>query len=348
MSEGIATTTSGAPAPAGAPNSGGAGKQASAPLTQAGASPVIQQGQGDAGAGGNTSPGSQQTDPKAPHGADKPTTQAPPEYFELKVNGKKVKLTRDELLQHASLGLASNERFEEAARLKKQAEAAIGKLKDPKNVINALQDPALGLTKDQIRQTFEEWYAREFIEPEQLSPEQLKLREAEEKLKRYEEAERQREEEKQKAHLESLTAKAREEIQTQIIEALDTGKLPKTNFTMKRLAYWIERNTANGFDAPTAVLVAQVKKDIESNLREMVQASDGEVLIQMMGDEIIKKVRKYDLEQLRLAREKRAMPVVDATQDPMHGAPQTQSDRREREPVDVAARLRELQRTGRY
>ncbi len=267
---------------------------------------------------------------------------AQPEVFELKFNGKKIKLTRDEIMQHASLGLASDERFREGANLKKQAESVIGRLKDPKGVIAALQDPALGLSKDQIKVAFEEWYAREFIDPEKLSPEQLKLRDAEDKIKKYEDADKSREDEKRKAHMDSLTAKAREEIQAQIIEALDTGKLPKTNFAMKRLAYWIERNSANSFDAPTAVLVAQVKKDIDTNLREMVQASDGESLISILGDEIIQKVRKYDLEKLKASRASRSAPINTST----HTEPSAPRERSE--PVDVAAKLRELQRTGRY
>lgn len=329
MSEGAAPTT---PAAASAPSGGQNTQSASAPLTQAGSSPVVKAESGAPEAGVQPQqPGKQ--------------AAAAPEFFELKVNGKVKKFTKDELLQHASLGLASDERFREGATLKKQAEAVIGKLKDPKNVITALQDPALGLSKEQIKNAFEEWYAREYIDPEQLSPEQLKLRDAEEKLRRYEDAEKQREEEKQKAHMESLTEKARQEIVTQIHEALESGKLPKTNFTMKRLAYWIERNNANKFDAPTAVLVAQVKRDIDTNLREMVQASDGEVLVQLMGDEVIKKIRKYDLDQLKLARERRQNPVTDTSAASPDANP---SRDREREPVDVTARLRELQRTGRY
>jgi hypothetical protein len=304
--------------------------QSSAPLTQAGSSPVIDN-QG-------SSP-----DPAASRaGTQAPAQAAKAEAYEIKFNGKTVKLTKDELLQHASLGLASDERFREGANLKRQAETVIGKLKDPKGVIAALQDPALGLSKDQIKAAFEEWYAREYIDPEQMTPEQIKLRQAEERLKKYEEDEKSREEKKRQEHLDSLTTQAREEIQNQIIEALNTGALPKTNFTMRRLAYWIERNNANNFNAPTAVLVAQVKKDFDSTLREMAQASDGDVLVKLMGDEIIKKIRKYDLDQLKAAREKRNAPI-----NPSSPAP-TQQESNRAEPVDVSARLRELQRTGRF
>lgn len=298
----------------------------SAPATQAGSSPVIQQ----------EAPQAQAAEPKA----DK-APAVKPEIFEVKIDGKVLKMTRDEMIQHASMGHAADKRFKEAAQLRKQAEAVIGRLRDPKQVISALQDPALGLSKDQIREQFEEWYASEFIEPESLSPEQKKLKEAETKLKKYQDEEKQREEQKLKDQQESMTAKAREEVQGQIIEALETSSLPKTNFTIRRLAYWIQRNNANGFNAPTEVLVGQVKNEITSSLRDLVEASDGDVLIKLLGDNVIQKLRKYDLEQLRKLRNGPTPPVQE------HEPAEPKSDR-PLTSAEVNQRLRELQRTGQY
>lgn len=275
--------------------------------------------------------------------AKAPQQSTKPELFEVKVDGKIIKMTRDEILQQASLGHAADRRFKEAAAMRKQAESVVGRMRDPKQVIAALQDPALGLDKNQIREAFEEWYAAEFIEPESLSPEQKKLREAEARLKKYEEDDKSREEEKQRAHQESLTTQAREQIQKQIIEALDVGKLPKTNFTLRRLAYWMERNRANGFNAPTEVLVGQVKNEINTSLRDLVEQSDGEVLVNLLGDNLIQKLRKYDLEQLRKMRSQPAAPAQDQSNAPKedrHGRAITSSE--------VNQRLRNLQKTGKY
>lgn len=276
--------------------------------------------------------------------AQAPKAAPSAELFEVKVDGKVIKMTRDELIQHASMGHAAQKRFQEAAQLRKQTEAVVGKLRDPKSVIQALQDPALGLNKDQIREAFEEWYSREFIEPEQLTPEQRKLREAEDKIRKFEEAEKSRAEEKRKAEEEAMTSQAREQLQNQIIEALDTGSLPKTNFTVRRLAYWIQRNHANGFDAPTEVLVSQVKNEFNQNMRDMVEASDGDVLIKLLGDSIIQKIRKYDLDQLRKTRQGGQVTTTQVQEE-------TRARGDGREPLssaDVNERLRQLQRTGRY
>lgn len=309
----------------------------SAPATEAGASPVIDQTQ-DAGDQQAQASEKAQAQPKA-----KPAPKAAAELFELKVNGKTVKMTKEELIQHASMGHAADQRFKEAAQMRKQAEAVIGKLRDPKSVISALQDPALGLSKDQIREQFEEWYAREFIEPESLTPEQKKLREAEAKLKKYEEDEKARAEEKLKNEQEAMTTQAREQLQGQIIEALETSGLPKTNFTIRRLAYWMQRNQANGFDAPIDVVVGQVRNEINSSLRDLVEASDGEVLIKILGDGVIQKLRKYDLEQLRKMRGQGGAQVQSVQEGP---EPTPRSERPTSS--DVNQRIRELQRTGRY
>jgi hypothetical protein len=270
--------------------------------------------------------------------------QAPqkPELFEVKVDGKVIKMTRDELIQHASMGHAADRRFKEAAQMRKQAEAVIGKFRDPKQVIAALQDPALGLSKDQIREQFEEWYAKEFIEAEQLTPEQKKLREAEEKLRKYEEDEKQREQEKIKAQQEAMTAEAREQVQKQIIAALEESGLPKTNFTLRRLAFWMARNNAMGFEATPAQLATQVRNEFNTSMRDMVEAADGDVLISLLGDNVIKKLRKYDLEQLRKLRQPQggSVPIESESNEPKRDRPLTSAE--------VQDRIRAMQRTGRY
>jgi hypothetical protein len=273
----------------------------------------------------------------------KPPEAQNPRTYELKVNGKVQKLTEEELIARARMGEAADQRFNEAAKLRKETEAHLGRLRDPEQVMDALLDPKLGYTKEQIRAKFEEWYEREFIEPEKLTEDQKKLREAEARLKKYADEDKQRAEAKTKAEQEQLTEKARGEIQSQIIEALDSGALPKTNFTVRRLAYWIQRNQANGFNAPTSLLVSQVRNEFTASMRDMVEASDGEKLIQLLGDGIVQKIRKYDLEQLKKLRGGGGIT-------PTEGEPSATDEKRDRPltSAEVTQRLRNLQRTGRY
>lgn len=312
---------SGAPAAAATTDASAAATQGSAGATQ--------ESQGNSGA-------------KTPN----PAAAAKPaqaKVFEVKINGKVQRFTEEQMIARVSQEEAADQRFKEAAQMRKQNEALLGRFKDPNKAIEALMDPALGLSKDQIREAFEGWYAKEFLETENLSPAEKRAREAEAKLKKYEEDEKGREEQKRKDEQEAMTSKAREEVQGQIIEALESSDLPKTNFTIRRLAYWIQRNNANKFDAPTSVLVAQVRNEFNSSMRDMVAASDGETLIKLLGEDLVQKLRKYDLEQLRKTRGGGTPPPADTG-----GSPPAQKNERAPTSAEVTARIRELQKTGRY
>jgi hypothetical protein len=167
--------------------------------------------------------------------------------------------------------------------------------------------------------------------------------ELEAKTKKYEDQDRERQERTQLEERNKLTAGAREQYQAQIIEALDTGKLPKTNFTVQRLAHWMQVNRKNNFNAPTAVLVAQVEKEIHGSLRASVQGLDGEGLIRVLGDELIDVIRKYDLEQLRKRRAGQNGQGASEGQ-PNPGAGGKTEDRPTSS--EVAANIRRLQRRG--
>lgn len=221
------------------------------------------------------------------------------ETYELKVNGQTKRLSRDELIKQAQLGYSAHERFEQAAQQKKQMESVVGRFKDPNQMIDALMDPSLGLTKDQVRTAMEAWYTREFIEPEQMTPEQLELRNAREKLKKYEDSEKTKQKEQQDAEFEALTTRERETVQVQITDALDASGLPKTKFIVARMAFYMHKNLSNGWDAPMEVIIDQVKKERQSMLSDLTESSDAEALISYLGKDFVNKIRKYDLAQLR-------------------------------------------------
>lgn len=291
------------------------------------------------GAQGAAAPDAGAAGGKAP-----PAAAAKPKTWDLKINGKTQRFTEEQMIARVSQEEAADQRFKEASQMRKQTESVIGRLKDPTKVMEALLDPSMGLTKDQVREAFEGWYAREFIEPESLTPEQKKLRDAEAKIKKYEDDDRSRSEKKLKEEQEAMTTQERTALQGEIIEALQTSDLPKTNFTIRRLAYWMQRNRENGFNAPKEVLVGQVRKEFNSNLRDMVQASDGEVLIKLFeGTDIINKLRKYDLEQLRKLRQ--GPPAPAGNQD---GTPPPAKSDRPPTSAEVNQRIRQLQKTGRY
>lgn len=266
----------------------------------------------------------------------------PDELFEIKSAGKTKKVTREQLLKLAELGDGAQERFQEAAQLKKQAEGLLARMRDPKQAIALLQDPKLGLDPQQVREAFEEWYVHTHIRREKMSPEQRELEDAKEKLKQHEEEKKAEQEARQKEADAKMDAETRQALQKELIDTLETSSLPKTRFTVARLAYWNRVNHEQGINAPREMIVAQVQKEMRNIMDSMVQSSDGDVLANLLGEATVKKLRKYDLERLRAKR-----AGLSGTTPPAPKKTSEQQPRRKLRSADVNRNLRNL-RLGKW
>lgn len=234
--------------------------------------------------------------------AEKVTAQAPAtsETFEVKVNGQVRRVGRDEAIRLIQLGYSANERFEQGAALSKKGQAIIESAQS--NPIKALMDA--GLNRDQIKAAMEAWYNQEFIEPDTLSKEELRARRAEAELEKYKKQEAEESERRRKGEEEKLTAEQRTAMQQQIIDAMETHKLPKNKFTVGRIAFYMRQANAKGFDAPMDLIVQQVKREREAHVADMAENASYEQLLEIFGEATIKKIREYDLKNLRESRQR--------------------------------------------
>src|SRR4051812_36257050 len=91
---------------------------------------------------------------KAAEGQNTETKPAGQKFYEIE--GERV--SADEYKRMKSLASGSHKKFEEAALMRKEAENVLSKLRDPKQAIRLLEDPKLGLNRDQIVAAMEEWY----------------------------------------------------------------------------------------------------------------------------------------------------------------------------------------------
>ncbi len=239
-------------------------------------------------------------------------TPAQVEYEELIVNGKTHKVTKEELKRRAQLGWAANEKFESASAKEKKVQKILEGAKS--NPIQALMDPELGLSREQIKDAFEAWYHKEFIEPEGLSQEQLEARKDREELQKYKEQERLKKEQEEKETEEKMTAAEREQVQASLIKAIEENKLPKTKFTVSRMAFYMRKASENGVDIPMDLIAQQVRQEKQDIIGEMLHTQDIETAIQLVGEDFINKIRQYDLKRLR---EKRFGSTPVQTQTPV-------------------------------
>lgn len=217
--------------------------------------------------------------------------------WKLKVDGREEEVDEKELVKRASLASAAQKRMQESAELKKKFAGLVEAVRG--NPVEALFDPALGLSKDQIRDAFEQWYKREVIDEESLTPEQKKHRDTENELKKLRDEKAAEQKQKETERMQQLQDQHRQHYDKVIFEALEKANLPKSPQTIKRTAYYMAEALQRGIDAPIEKVMDLVRQDYHQAFSEMFGQSDVAVLEKLLGDDFFNRLRKHDIAKLK-------------------------------------------------
>ena len=199
------------------------------------------------------------------------------------------------MAQHLSKSRAASKRMDESAATKRQAEQFFKMLQD---------DPEKLLSHEQfggpkkLREFAERLLSRQ-LEEEMLTPQERQQKTNEERLKKYEDQEKEQVTRQEQEHMQKLQEHYADDFQKQIITGLSSQGLPKTNRTVKRMAALMSKNLEHGFDMTPQQLAEIVRSDYEEEMREMFGASDGDMLLKLIGEEGSSKIRKSDLARLK-------------------------------------------------
>lgn len=227
-----------------------------------------------------------------------------PKLYTVKVNGEDVQVTEEELIGSYQVRKASDAKFQEAAAARKQAEEFIHLLKtDPRKV---LTNPTLGLD---VRK-FAEDFLVEQLQEEMMDPKDRELMQARKQLEEYENEKKRKEQEAQEAEALELRNKYTEEYQTSIVDALSSSGLPKTEHTVKRMAYYMHQGLKRGYNLGAGDVVDLVKQDYINEQKSMYGQLDGDSLVELLGPEVADKIRKHDVSKVT----KKRPPTVPQTQ----------------------------------
>lgn len=236
----------------------------------------------------------------------------------------KEEVDEETLLKYAQKARGADKTFQSAAAQRKEVEAVLQLLKTdfPKAALNKAlgHDPKVligGLIKQAIADGYDAKEIKalvadqmyEWIQEENLDPKERENRDLKKKLESYEAEKKQAEEAKKKAVFEQMTQEAYKKFDTDITETLKTSGLPKTSFTVKKMAYYLDQayklkqeRAAEGVEMrdPSAKdIVAYVRKDYEDSIKELYGQSDVETLMQLLGEENVAKIRKHDVEKFK-------------------------------------------------
>lgn len=236
------------------------------------------------------------------------------EFEELTVDGKTVKWSRAQLKAYASKAHVADKKFQEAAQIRKENLRLMELAK--KSPMEALLDPSLGLSKEQIKEAIENYYNKEYIEPEELTEEQRELKTLREERNKYL-SQREEQEKIEKSKLEEKEDFENQKVfQTKIINNLEKSGVAKTPFFASRVAFYMAQNLKQGWQAPDELIMDQVKNE-QDNIFGQLNARPVAELIKLFPD-LCNKLRIHDLNELRAKKYKTnpSLPPRDAGNAP--------------------------------
>ena len=213
--------------------------------------------------------------------------------YKVKVDGKEeeIEVKESEIPALMSKAIAAQQRFEDAANIRKEAQEFVQFIKS--NPVEALkragidfQELAESHLMEQIKYSQMSDVEREAHDSKQT----LAQREAE--LKRYkdqEEAQRKSQEEAQKAQeQERAVNEQRDVLQGQIIQAMEASNLPRNKFTVSRMAGYMRAGLARGQNLGPMDVIDHVKADYA---------------------EVLEQARKQDVERFKQSKQTIKQPV---------------------------------------
>ncbi len=205
----------------------------------------------------------------------------------LKVGGKEIEVDEDELVKRAQMGYSAEEKWQEAAKMKKQLEGFINLLQqDPASALEKMGFNVDELAEKRIQQRIEEM---------RKSPEQIKQEQVERELAQLKAEREQERDEAQKREMVRLQEHFAVEIENDISSALDNNTLglPKSPYVVKRIADTMILAMKHGYkDVKAKDVLPIVQEEIRKELSDMYQASPDEVFEQLVGKDRLTKYRR--------------------------------------------------------
>jgi hypothetical protein len=235
--------------------------------------------------------------------------------YALKVNNKVKELELDlendaEVQRYLQKALAADEKFQEAANMKKGFSELISQLKN--NPLAILMHPEIGVDVKKLA----EQVLNQEIEDMSKTPEQKRIEELEKALKDREEREKSLEEEKRQAEMAKLEEQTYQELDEQISAALDKSELPRSPYVVKRIADTMLTAMEMGY---ANVSVEQIMPFVEqqivgelNQLFEMAPEQSAEKLMEkFVGKKNLDKYRKTRLAKAKAKAPETAKAVRD-------------------------------------
>jgi antitoxin component of RelBE/YafQ-DinJ toxin-antitoxin module len=269
---------------------------------------------------GTAAPVTQQANAKDAKGTPEGTAEAKAKAEAKKLKIKDLELDEDAAYREIQRARQTNKLLSEAQRRAELADekekAMAAKTSKYKQDLGALFED-LGLDDDTAADLAAQYIYRKQVLPSQMSPEEKRVAELEARLAQYEEEKKtfaQRQEEAQRAE---IVRQESEKLQAELVEAAKAGRIPSTQYGMKRIAAKLLELEERGLSAPLEQVAAAVREESGREFGEIASSATVADLREWLGDSAFKafskKVLDYFLGQVQSTKSQTRPPQTSVT-----------------------------------
>lgn len=208
------------------------------------------------------------------------------------------------MTKHLQMSKMGSKRAQDYSKLEKDVQDFVERLR--KNPAEVLSDPSIGID---IKQLAAKVIENE-IENAKKSPEQLEKEKLELELKKIKDEREKEKKDSQAKELERLQQQEYERYDVLLTQALETSDLPKSPYIVKKMAEYMIMGIQEGIDVTPNDVVPLVREEMQNDLREMFAIMPEDVIEQIIGKDVISRIRKKNL-----AKAKQAPQTVNSVKD---------------------------------
>ena len=225
-----------------------------------------------------------------------PATPAAQEY-RVKVNGKEKIVSAAEAQKYISLGLASTEKFTEAARMREEAEALTQAYKTAKPMDALVK---AGYTRAEARRMLEDSLLEEHElsqrDPRDVELERYKKKDAEDAAAKA----KKEAEETEKAQQVKVQA-AMKALEHEIVTAAEAAGFPRDKAMLRAIAYEMQAAAEHGVELPASKAVEIVLKDYQENIAALLQNMKPDKLQSLLGEKLFASLAAQSVSNVKKA-----------------------------------------------
>lgn len=277
-----------------------------------------------AGAAGDSSPVQDAkevlTDPNATK-KEKKAAENTLKKYNIKVNGRNEVVELDlndeaSIVKHLQMSRAAQSKMQESANLMKNAEEFINLLKtNPRRV---LEDPSIGVDL----KLFAQEIINQEIDNASKSPEQLEKEKLQKELSEIKAKIEDDEKKRKSAEYQRLEQEARVKIESDFESALKGSDLPKTAYTVRKMADYMMIALKNGVNLTPQDLIPLIRKEMQGDIKELFGLANDDILEELVGKDRISKMRKKKVAQVQQQVAQTANQVKSTGNKPGAKAPE--------------------------